>query len=178
MGGLATAGPLTLLLLIGTIAQQAPSNLSVPDQILSGFNSFGSFVATGGFAIAPTFLAIFCVVWAAVSKLAVHLRRHDARLLGHIAVHAPLEAAAMAALAILFATIGGLASHGEAAFWEADSFLTLVTGVPLAVAASTAFGVWAIRKDITWHVTIVRPPLKNVLDFVDRKRDKDEFERM
>lgn len=176
LGGLASLAPFALLMLVGSMAW-APSDLPPADRVAHGLNAFGAALATGGFTVVPVLGAAYCALWALMSRVLVHTLRQEPRLMPHMGLHAAggavlLLAGAMGVLQL------SLASQGLGSLTDAPSFMTLLVGAPLVGAAGAALGVWAIRRDITWHVTIVRPPLPNVFDFVEGKRDRAEFERL
>lgn len=176
LGGLASLAPFALLLVVGSMAW-APNDLGFADRVAHGVNALGIMLAMGGFTIAPVLGGLYCALWALMSRGLVHVLRREPRLMPHMALHA-----AGGAVLLLAVSMGALqlslSRQGLDSIVDAPSFMTLLIGAPLVGAAGAALGVWAIRREITWYVTVVRPPLPNVFDFVEGKRDRGEFERL
>jgi hypothetical protein len=135
-------------------------------------------IAMGGYTIAPFIVAVFATSWAGISYGLLRLLRMDQRVWVHYVVWMVTGAIALLIGALAILTLVTFASEGGASPTEHQSWNTMLWAAPLFGALGSLIGRFVLRNYISWHVWIVRKPLPPVFDFVEGKRDKNEFERM
>lgn len=137
-----------------------------------------SFLASGGFTIAPTLLAVYSCGWALMSMALLHRLRFSESVAHHYIVYAIAGAVALPVLAIAILTLVRLAVEGSADFWNATTFGMLMIASPLLGALGAVIGRRVLAPGIHWNRWLERAPLPPALEFVEGKRDKDDFTRM
>ena len=137
-----------------------------------------SFLASGGFTIAPTLLAAYSYGWALMSMALLHGLRRSESVPRHYLAYAVAGAVLLALLAIAILTLVRLSVEGTADFWNASTFGMLMIASPLLGALGSVIGRRVLAPGIHWHRWLERAPLPPALEFVEGKRDKDEFKRM
>ena len=135
-------------------------------------------IAMGGYTIAPAVIGVFATGWAAMSFLLLHLLRFEKRVTVHYAVWSATGAALLLVVALAILSIVTWASEGFVNPTSHHSWNTMLWAAPLLGALGSFIGRFTLRSYISWHVWLERKPLPPVFDFVEGKRDKDEFERM
>lgn len=135
-------------------------------------------IAMGGYTIAPFIVAVFATGWAAMSYGLLHVLRMDQRIWVHYLSWTLSGAASLLVVAMGILTLVTWASEGHLDPTQHQSWGTILWGAPLFGGLGAFIGRFVLRNYITWHIWIVRKPLPPVFDFVEGKRDKNEFERM
>lgn len=134
-------------------------------------------IAMGGYTIAPTVVGIFATGWAGMSYLLLHLLRFNRSVLAHYAAWTVAGAVILLAVALGVLTAATLlAGHTDPT--EHQSWSLMLWAAPLVGALGSLIGRFVLRNYVHWHVWIEREPLKDVFEFVEGKRDKNDFERM
>lgn len=135
-------------------------------------------IAMGGYTIAPAIVGIFATGWAAMSYLLLHRLRFNQSVAAHYTAWTVTGAALLLAVALAFLTVVTWSTVGFVSPTQHHSWGLMLWAAPLVGGLGSFIGRFALRRHISWHVWIERPPLKDVLTFVDGKRDKNDFERM
>jgi hypothetical protein len=137
-----------------------------------------SFLAYGGFTVVPVLLTLYCCGWAAMSVGLLAALRTNQSVRIHYLVYAAAGAIALPLLTIALLALVREATLGSAAFWEASTFGMLMLVTPPLGALGTVIGRRVLAPSIQWNRWLERAPLPPALEFVEGKRDKDEFRKM
>lgn len=172
-----SAIPFLVILIIANGAG-VPGDANIVERLITGLNLTGLLFATGGLLIGPGILLAYCALWSLMSRRVLRLLRHRDDLAPHLIGYALAGAAGLFVAAMVLLTIGRLINGDGLNIVSAPTFRGLAIGSPFLGAAGAVLGLFALRRSIGWYVLRERPPLPDVFRFVDRKRDKDDFERM
>lgn len=167
------------ILLVNLVAAAgfAPGEPSIVSRLSQGFASTAEFIVTFGW-VGIAFAAAYCALWGGMSYGLVHLLNRRPSFYSHLAAHAAAGATALVVAAFGMLAVVRAGDFPGVALWDTPYFWVVIGGAVALGATGGAVGMWALRRSLRWHVTMVRPPLKNVLTFVEGKHDKDDFERM
>ncbi len=135
-------------------------------------------IAMGGYTIAPFIIGVFATGWAAMSYGLLHVLRKDDRVWVHYLSWSLSGAVALLVVALGVLTLVTWASEGIVNPTLHKSWGVMLWGAPLFGALGSFVGRFVLRNYITWHIFIERNPLPDVFDFVQGKRDKNDFERL
>lgn len=135
-------------------------------------------LTSGGYTVGPAVIAGHATAWALMSYWLLHLLRFSDRTAVHYGVYAGAGAVALLVVAMVALVLVQLAEDGTPDFWNAASFTGFLWGAPLLGAIGSVIGRRVLAPGISWHVWLERGPLPDVFDYVEGKRDKDDFQRM
>lgn len=135
-------------------------------------------LAIGGYTIVPVIFGIFATGWAGMSMLLLHVLRKEERAVIHYVAWTITGAVVLLLVSLLVLTLVTWGSAGFVSPTSHQSWNTMLWAAPLVGALGSFIGRFVLRTYISWNVWLVRKPLPDVFDFVEGKRDKDEFERM
>jgi len=135
-------------------------------------------IAMGGYTIAPAVVGVFATGWAGMSYALLHLLRTEQRVTVHYATWTATGAILLLLVALGTLTLVTWASEGLVDPTTHHSWNTMLWAAPLIGGLGSFIGRFALRNYVSWHVWLERKALPDVFDFVEGKRDKDEFERM
>lgn len=130
------------------------------------------------FTLVPLVIAVVAGGWTLLSRGLLHLLRFERRAWVHYIAYALMGATALWLASFPFmALVGGLLLDDPNPL-NAGYFWSYMWAAPTFGALGSLIGRYVLTYDISWHVLVTRPPLPDVFDFVEGRRDKDEFERM
>lgn len=135
-------------------------------------------LTTGGYTIGPALVAAHATAWAAMSFGVLHVVRFSASKAVHYGAYAGAGAVALLTFSMLVLVIVRLIEADAVDFWNATRFQFFLWAAPLLGAIGSVIGRRFLARDISWTVWIERGPLPDVFDFVEGKRDKEDFQRM
>jgi uncharacterized membrane protein YeaQ/YmgE (transglycosylase-associated protein family) len=135
-------------------------------------------LVVGGFVITPIVLGIYTSAWAGMSYALLHRLRYNDNPWTHYLTYALTGAVVLLISGMTALFLIRIWQYGGVDFWNSPAFTNFLWGTPLFGAVGAAFGRWVLSSRIRWCRWIARPALPQVFDFVEGKRDKDDFERM
>jgi len=142
------------------------------------FGQAATTLTMGGYIIGPAVIAFFSTAWALLSTWLLHVLRFDTRTWVHYATYALAGAVALFVTAMASLVVVRLIEDRAWDFWNAQAFTGFLWAAPLLGAISSVIGRRTLAPGIRWYRWLERPPLPDVFEFVEGKRDKDEFQRM
>lgn len=135
-------------------------------------------LTTGGYTIGPALVVGHATVWAAMSYGVLHMVRFSGSKAVHYGAYAAAGAVTLLLVGMLALMLVRLIQAESLDFWNNARFGLYLWAAPLLGAIGSVIGRRFLARDISWNVWIERGPLPDVFDFVEGKRDKEDFQRM
>ena len=174
--GLVSLLPIALLAVVAA-SGYLPGDPSFSDRVFGGLGSVGTTVSTFGWVLILA-VALYCAIWAAMSAAVVYGLRYRPSFYVHLAAHALAGGALLVLFALGFLALARRDDLVGVPIWQIEGFVPDVAAAFAIGLVGAAAGAWALKGMLYWHVSQERGPLKDVLQFVEGRHLKDEFERM
>ncbi len=174
--GLISLLPIVVLAVVAA-SGYLPGDPSFSDRVFGGLGSVGNTVSTFGWVLILA-VALYCAIWAAMSVVVVYLLRHRPSFYLHLAAHAFAGGILIVLFALGFLALARREDLVGTPIWEIEGFLPDVSGAFAIGFVGAAAGAWALKGMLYWYFSKEREPLKDVFQFVEGRRLKDDFERM
>jgi len=137
-----------------------------------------SALAFGGYIVAPMIILVHCLAWALMSRGVQRFMKTAHHSWQHIVAYAVTGGVALFAVAMLALTLVQLSSGDGLALSENSRFTDFLTWSFPFGAAGSVIGAIVLLPLLQWYQWRSRPSAKDVFEFEDRRRDKDEFEQL